>query len=69
MKLTKDEPLRLRVFLDRSIVEVFANDGRLALSRAIYPSQGATGLRLYAKGGPAEATAVSVWDIMPTNPY
>ena len=69
MKLRPNEPLKLRVFLDRSIVEVFANDGRLALSRVIYPSKGSTGIQLYAKGGAATVKSVAVWDIMPTNPY
>lgn len=35
--LRKDEKLQLRVFIDRSIVEVFAN-GRHALSQRVYPS-------------------------------
>ena len=69
MKLGTKEVLKLRVFVDRCMVEVFANDGRLALSRVIYPSQGATGIKLYARGGAARASAVSVWDIMPANPY
>ena len=69
MKLGERETLKLRVFIDRSIVEVFANEGRLALSRAIYPSMGSTGIKLYALGGSATASTVTVWDIMPTNPY
>ena len=69
MRLDEEETLKLRVFIDRSIVEVFANDGRLALSRCIYPSIGSTRIKLYASGGGALASTVTVWDIMPTNPY
>lgn len=69
MKLGKTEPLKLRIFVDRCLVEVFANDGRQALSRVIYPVAEATGLKLYARGGAARASSVRVWDIMPTNPY
>ena len=36
--LPADEPLRLRVFVDKSVVEVFAN-GRQAVMRRIYPSR------------------------------
>jgi beta-fructofuranosidase len=68
MKLGKTESLTLRVFVDRCMVEVFANDGRLALCRVVYPGAGATGIKLYAKGGRASARTVSAWDIMPTNP-
>lgn len=35
--LHEGEPLRLRVFVDRSIIEVFAN-GRLAMSQLVYPA-------------------------------
>jgi beta-fructofuranosidase len=69
MKLATGEPLKLRVFVDRSVVEVFANDGRQALCRHIYPTKGSTGIRLYAQGGSAKAESVHAWDIMPTNPY
>lgn len=42
------ETLRLRVFCDNSVVEVFAND-RLALATRIYPDEaGAVGLSLFA---------------------
>ena len=69
MKLGRNEPLRLRVFVDRCMVEVFANGGRLALSRFLCPPPGASGIKLYAKGGPARAKALTVWDIMPTNAH
>ena len=69
LKLGRKEALRLRVFVDRCMVEVFANDGRLALSRVVSPSRGSTGIKLYARGGSAKASGVRVWDMMPTNPY
>ena len=69
MALGKKEALKLRVFADRCMVEVFANDGRQALSRVVCPPRDGTGIKLYAKGGRAKASTVTVWDIMPTNPY
>lgn len=69
MKLGTKEALKLRIFVDRCMVEVFANDGRQALSRVVLPPKDATGLKLYAKGGSAKASAVRVWDIMPTNAH
>ena len=38
LDLAKDEALHLRIFIDRSIVEVFAN-GRQCLTQRIYPSR------------------------------
>ena len=53
-----------------SIVEVFANDGRLVLSRRIYPERkDSLGVVLFAKGGAVRVPGVRAWDIMPTNPY
>jgi len=69
MKLDNTEPLKLRVFIDRCMIEVFANDGRLALSRVVYPPAGATAIALYSVGAAISAKHVRVWDIMPTNPY
>jgi fructan beta-fructosidase len=43
----------LDVFLDRSSVEVFANDGEVTLADRIYPSQLATRTSLFYKGGAA----------------
>ena len=48
LKLESNEPLVLRVFIDRSIVEVFAND-RQAISRRIYPTLGGRGVSLFSQ--------------------
>jgi beta-fructofuranosidase len=37
LKLDKGEPLRLRVYLDASVIEIFAN-GKISLSDRVYPS-------------------------------
>jgi hypothetical protein len=69
LELGADEPLRLRVFVDKSVVEVFAN-GRQAVMRRIYPScEESVGVTLFSKGGPASVTRLEAWDMMPSNPY
>jgi len=69
LKLAGGEGLKLRVFVDKSIVEVFANDGRLVLSRRVFPERrDSVGIRVFAKGRPC-AASVKAWDMMPTNPY
>jgi len=70
LALEAGEPLRLRVFVDKSVVEVFANDGRQAVMRRIYPSRpDSLHLVLFAKGGPARVPRLETWDLMPSNPY
>jgi len=68
-ELKATEPLQLRVFVDKSVVEVFAN-GRQAVMRRIYPSRAeSTGVRLFSTGGPARVTLLNAWEMMPSNPY
>jgi len=68
-ELGADEPLRLRVFVDKSVVEVFAN-GRQAVMRRIYPSRkDSVGVVLFSNGGTASVPTIQAWDMMPSNPY
>jgi beta-fructofuranosidase len=63
LTLAPGEPLRLRVFLDRSVVEVYAN-GRACLTSRIYPSRpDSLGIALFAREGNARARSVDVWEV------
>ena len=68
LQLEEDELLRLHVFIDRSILEVFAN-GRLCLTSRIYPTRSdSTGIGLFAAGGPAMLRSMEVWSMNPIWP-
>lgn len=67
-ELKKGENLVLNVFVDKGIVEVFAND-RQAIARTIYPTLGGTGVQLFSKGGGSKVVAVKSWDLVPSNPF
>jgi beta-fructofuranosidase len=68
LDLAPDEPLRLRAFLDRSVLEIFAN-GRLAITERIYPTRpDSTGLALFAHGAPARLLALDCWRMTPIWP-
>jgi beta-fructofuranosidase len=63
LQLAADEELDLRVFLDASIVEVFAN-GRLALTARIYPTRpDSTGIVLRTSGGDPALSGLDVWQL------
>jgi sucrose-6-phosphate hydrolase SacC (GH32 family) len=69
LALKPGEPLLLRVFVDKSVVEVFAN-GRQAVMRRIYPSRpDSAGVALFSQGGPVRVERLHKWDMMPSNPY
>ena len=62
------EPLRLRVFLDRSMLEVFAN-GRQCLTQRVWPTRAdALGVTLFSRGGKTEVKSLEAWDMASSSP-
>jgi beta-fructofuranosidase len=58
-----DEPLRLRVFVDRSVVEVFVN-GRQCLAVRVYPErEDSLGVSLRSQGNESELRSLEVWQM------
>lgn len=69
LALKEGERLKLRVFVDKSVVEVFANS-RQAIMRRIYPSQpDSVGVCLFSTGGTTQVHTLQSWNISPSNPY
>ena len=65
--LPAGQPLRLRVFVDRSIVEVFAGN-RQCLTLRTYPGRpDSDTLALRAQGGTARVRSFRVWDLQPVS--
>jgi len=57
------EPLRLRVFIDRSIVEVFANENQ-CLTMRTYPSrEDSRGVSFYSRGSKAEIESLTAYQM------
>jgi beta-fructofuranosidase len=59
---TRDAPRTLRLLVDRSVVEVYA-DRREVMSLRTYPPPGADGLRLTAEQSPVSLTRVRAWQM------
>lgn len=55
--------VRLRVFVDWSSVEVFADEGRTVITDQIFPSPASDGVALYAKGGSARLVSLEAWPL------
>ena len=67
LELAAGEPLRLRIFLDRSVLEVFAN-GRQCITQRIYPTRAdSTGIALFSRGGDALVKSLQAWDMAPAH--
>ena len=63
LKLARGEALELRIFIDRSVVEVFANDRQCLTVRA-YPALDASeGVSAFARGGDARLLSLDCWEM------
>ena len=68
-KLLPNEKLKLTIFLDHSMLEVFAND-RQCVTQRIYPSRADSRLiRLSSTGDKVKLHTLRAWDMAPANPY
>jgi len=52
--------VKLHIFVDRSSVEVFANDGEKVMTNRIYPPPGSTGIEVYGAG---RVVSLTVWQL------
>ena len=63
MPLAGNEPLELRVFLDRSVVEVFVN-GRQCVAVRVYPGrEDSLGVSLRSQGTDATLNSLDAWQM------
>ena len=57
----QNELIRLNILVDRSVVEVFANDGLATISDLVFPLQKEGGIQLFSEGGKANFHSVKIW--------
>jgi beta-fructofuranosidase len=63
VELEPDEVLRLHVFVDRSVIEVYVNQ-KACLTTRVYPTRAdSVGVELFARGGPAELQRLDAWEL------
>jgi fructan beta-fructosidase len=58
--LDKNGNVTLRIYLDRSSVEVFAQDGQRTITDQVFPNAGADKMALFAEGGTAQLKSLTV---------
>lgn len=62
-QLGSDEPLKLHVFLDKSLLELFVNGGRLAVTRVIDAPVEDLGVELVTEGRSVSLIALEAWTL------
>jgi sucrose-6-phosphate hydrolase SacC (GH32 family) len=70
LTLRPGEPLKLRIFLDKSLLEVFANDRQCVTQQIFTESREAAGVKVYARGFNLNGWATTIlsgqmWDMAP----
>jgi beta-fructofuranosidase len=69
LKLEKGETLKLDIFLDRSIIEVFAN-GRQVVTQIVYPElDTSTGVKVFSGKEAVTVKNIQSWTMAETNGY
>ena len=63
MHLADGQLITLRIFVDRSSVEVFGNDGQTVISDLVFPSPTSQGVEFYSKGGEARVVKLDIWNL------
>lgn len=59
----KDEKLKLHIILDKSIVEVYANDGELVITQQLFPDETSNSISLVSKAGNSVFETVKIWPL------
>lgn len=60
---TGQDTITLHFFIDRSSLELFVNDGELAMTSRIYPDPLSLGVEVFAEGGTAELVELEAWSL------
>ncbi|MFC7393738.1 glycoside hydrolase family 32 protein [Scopulibacillus cellulosilyticus] len=61
--LESDQVLSLRVYIDRSSIEVFANNGEATMTSRIHPKEERLGIELFAENGDAHVIDFTYWSL------
>lgn len=58
-----DKKVSLRIFIDRSSMEVFGNDGKFVMTNLVFPTQPYTSISVAANGGNAKIDSLKIYSI------
>ncbi len=59
------QTLKLHIFLDKSVLEVFINNGLTSVTRVDYPPESDRGLAVFSENGAVTLKSLDVWQMKP----
>jgi beta-fructofuranosidase len=68
LPLGSNQPLRLNIFVDCSVIEVFANGRACITARSYLPTPAQSPVSISARGGSAKLRSLIVYDMKPISP-
>jgi fructan beta-fructosidase len=63
ISISAGNTIKLHIFIDRSSVEVFGNDGEAVISEVIFPKRRSDGIELYSSNGRVRIKKMDVWKL------
>ncbi len=63
----KDGKFKLKILVDKCIVEVFINDGETTLTELVFPKGKEANIQLFAEGGKSVFRSIKIWGIKLVN--
>jgi sucrose-6-phosphate hydrolase SacC (GH32 family) len=61
--------VRLHIFVDKSSIEVFGNDGETTITSKIYPDTSSLGIELFSYNGKVKVKSLDLWNLGSINLY
>ncbi len=63
LKLRANGRVKLRILVDRSSVEVFADNGRVTVTDQIFPDRSSQKIQVFSNGGRAQLSDLKIWQL------
>lgn len=59
----KNKKIRVHIYFDNSIVEIFVNDGEAVFTAQIFPEENNTAIELFSTGGKSQFSGINFWEM------
>lgn len=60
---SNSQKIKWHIFFDKSVVEIFVNDGETVFTSQFFPEADADGIKLFAKKGTMKVDSFKIWDM------
>lgn len=59
----KNKKIRVHIYFDNSIVEIFVNDGEAVFTAQIFPEENDNAIELFSTGGKSQYSGINFWEM------